>query len=109
MAVLVGPYLTEVVSALSSSAISTRAKPGTVGKPIGQYQSLAVDERPARIDDVRDISFTLFLVGFQQRVWEASDHAARVVEVEKDGADAIHAHRTDAMSQNDPTLGGLYR
>ena len=56
-----------------------------------------MDERPARIEDIRDIPLALFLVGFQQGVGEPPDDASGVVEVEKDGTDAIGPHRPDAV------------
>ena len=68
-----------------------------------------MDERPARIDDVRYVPLTFVFVSDEERVGERAEHSAGVVEVEKDGTDRVRTHRPDAVGQDKPTLRGLER
>jgi hypothetical protein len=68
-----------------------------------------VQEGPARVHDVRDITVLLIPAGRQQRRPRVAQDARRVIEVEQERADGVDPHRTDAVGEHQPALIGLDR
>ena len=80
-----------------------------IGHGVGDNQLVVMNERPAGINDIGNISLTLFLMGGKQWRIQAGDHSGRILEIKQYSADAILAHGPDAMGEHDPAFIGFKR
>ena len=74
-----------------------------------QMQSTLVDERSARVHHVRDVTILVAIGGGQQRPGQIFEDAARIVEVQQNGTDAVGAHRSDPVGQYQPAVSQRQR
>src|SRR5438067_12898424 len=73
-----------------------------VGESIGNDQFTVVNNSAARIDNVRHVTFTFVLIGYQQRLAQPTDYSPWVVTIQKESADAVGAQGTNTVTENQP-------
>src|SRR5258708_31474413 len=81
---------------------------GVIGHTIRNDQFAVVEESAARINDVGHVAFPFVLVGFEQRLAEATDHFGRIIAIEEERTDAVPSHRADTVAEDQPPCIGLY-
>ena len=86
---------------------SHRCRP--IAQGVRQEQLAVVHHRPARVDDIGNVPRTLCVGSCDQRLASLADDTARIVAVEQSRADGIAAHRSHAVSQEQPARLGLDR
>src|SRR5882762_8728305 len=75
---------------------------GRVAHGIGDDEFALMQNRAAGVNHVRHVAFALGFVRGKQRFAKAANYARGVVQVEQERAEAIFAHRADAMAQHQP-------
>jgi hypothetical protein len=80
---------------------------GGVGDGVGKDEDAVVDEGAAGIDDVGHVAFALVGGGAEEGLFETPDDARGIVAVKEGGADAVFAHGSDAVGEDEPTGVGF--
>ena len=98
------------VSRSTSSGTSTKANRTDASlAPVGQQQPVAVRQRAAAVDDVRDVALALVRCGSRRGRRRRADHAARGRRGRAGRTHGVLAHRPDAVGQHQPAGLGLDR
>ena len=80
---------------------------GGVGNGVGHDEYAVVNEGAAGVDDIGHVAVALVEGGAEEGFFETSDNPGGIIAVEEDGADAVFAHRADAVGEDKPAGIGL--
>ena len=72
---------------------------GVIAHRVGDDEFASVQQRAARVHNIRDITFALSFIRGEQRFPQPPDHARGVGEIEQECAEAIFPHGADAVAQ----------
>src|SRR5210317_168721 len=78
-----------------------------IGHGVRNDQLVVMNERTAGINNIGNISLALFLMWGKQWLIQAGDDFCWIFKIKQYGADAILAHRSDAMGEHNPAFIGF--
>src|SRR5205823_2657314 len=80
-----------------------------IANAVRQDELPVVDERPAGVNDVRNVTFPFVPFRSKEGLFQLANGSCRVVQIEQGRPDTVFSHWTDAMSKNQPASLGFNR
>jgi hypothetical protein len=82
---------------------------GAIADAVRDGGNIIVQQCTAGVDDVSDVAIAFVRVRGEQRLGQRGYNDGRAVQVEQQCAQAVRAHRPDAVGDDQPARGRLDR